>query len=151
MAHAKIEALIFNQYIRSSDWVHESWTNARGDTCRGSFWRGMSALSLWTKAEAGMRRCHSRRTRSVCDADELELFVAAWYHPLGDLPDAARVVLLLGLWLGGAELAGDEHALERSERHSRVPVEPQHVRLVQRLAARAVLPSVPVARARTGA
>src|SRR4051812_17966091 len=69
-------------------------------------------------------------------ADQLERLVAALQYALGDLPDAARVVLLLELRLGRAPLDRHEYPPERARRNRQARSPPEHPRLVERLTGR---------------
>src|SRR3954469_11052127 len=82
----------------------------------------------------------------MTDAHEPEFLVVALDHALEDLADSGDVVLLLRLWLQGAELARDEWVRERPVRHLDGSSPAQDAGLVERLARRGVLLPVGVTR-----
>src|SRR5690349_19403039 len=69
-------------------------------------------------------------------------------HTLGQLADALRVVLLLGLRLQWAPLTGDQHVVVGPGRHGHALGVAQHPRLVEGVPGRVVLLAVRLARLR---
>src|SRR6266487_4170679 len=84
------------------------------------------------------------------DADQMPLLVVAGDHPLLDLAEARRVVLLLGLRLERATLAGDQNAIEPAVRHLHAAAQAENARLVEGLSGRVVLLPVSVTGLRIG-
>src|SRR5919204_3569259 len=92
---------------------------------------------------------NSAGRRSMRHADETEHLVVALDHLLHDLAQTRRVVLLLGLRLERAALAGHEQPRVLAAVGNRYgPIEAQHARLVEGLAGRVVLLPVGIARLR---
>src|SRR5436190_10169273 len=88
---------------------------------------------------------------ALCDADQLEPFVAALGHLLLDLADSGHVVLLLKLRFDRAPLDCGERLPKGPVRHFHAHAEPEHAPLIQRAAGRVILLPVHLVRLRVAA